>query len=300
MLARVIEILLDTYKVNVIDKNENILVKTRGRVKRNSYIKVGDIVEISDAEGEWIITDIHTRKNDYVRPPVTNIDYVFIVIAGGVPKPDYLLLDKQIITGIYNNSLPIIVINKMDLEEAEVISAYVRKVYGKLGYKIILTSTMNNSLLNENCFKDIPEGSLCAFSGNSGVGKSSIISKLKADDSNLETNAVSDKTGKGRHTTKSVTIYNTVNNENKIVYFLDTPGFSSFDIYNITAKELKNYYPEFIKYTCDYDDCNHINEQEKYCKIKGAVKDGKIDKLRYERYVKIYEELVQKEKRMYK
>jgi len=300
MLARIVEILLDTYKVNMLNTNEDMFVKTRGKVKRNTSLKVGDIVEISNVDGEYIITNIKVRKNDYVRPPVTNIDYVFIVITGGVPKPDYLLLDKQIIMAVYNNSVPIIVVNKMDLENADEIADYVKNVYEPLGYKIILTSTIEELLLNEKQFRDVPEGSLCAFSGNSGVGKSSIISKLKTDTLSLETKEVSDKTGKGRHTTKSVTIYNTINNENKVVYFLDTPGFSSFDIYNITAKNLKKYYPEFEKYTCEYDDCNHINEQEKYCNIKSAVKDEKIDKLRYERYVKIYEELVQKEKRMYK
>lgn len=300
MLARIVEILLDTYRINIIDTNENIYVKTRGKVKRNSNIKVGDIAEISNVDGEYIITEIKERKNDYIRPPVSNIDYVFIVIAGGIPKPDYLLLDKQIITAIYNNSIPIIVINKMDLDEANDIASYVKNTYGALGYKIILTSTLNKLLLNENEFKNLPEGSLCAFSGNSGVGKSSIISKINNDEEIPKTNSVSDKTGKGRHTTKAVTIYNIMNNQNKSVYFLDTPGFSSFDIYNIKAEDLKKYYPEFNKYNCEYDDCNHINEQEKYCKVKRAVKDGKIDKLRYEHYVKIYDDLTKKEKRMYK
>ena len=300
MLARVIEILLDTYKVNLFETKQDIVVKTRGNVKKNNYIKVGDIVQISKVDGEYIITGITKRKNDYIRPPAANVDYVFIVIAGGLPKPDYLLLDKQIITAVHNNSIPIIVINKMDLEEADEIANYVKTVYGALGYKIICTSTIEELLLNETDFRNIPEGSLCIFSGNSGVGKSSIISKLKNDKKPLETNTVSDRTGKGRHTTKSVTIYQTLNNEKQKIYFLDTPGFSSFDIYNIKAKDLKKYFPEFVNYTCEYDDCNHINEQEKYCSIKSAVKKCKIDKVRYEHYVKIYEELEQKEKRIYK
>lgn len=299
MLARISEILLDTYKVKLFDTSDEMFVKTRGKVKKKDSIKVGDIVEISNVSGEHVITEIKKRKNDYIRPPVTNIDYMFIVIAGGIPKPDYLLLDKQIITAVCNKSVPVIVINKMDLEEADEISRYVRKVYEPLGYKVILTNTKGELLVNEIEFKDIPEDSLCAFSGNSGVGKSSIISKIK-NDLLLETGSVSDKTGKGKHTTKAVTIYNIKNNDNKNIYFLDTPGFSSFEIYNITAKELKNYYPEFLKYTCDYDDCNHIKEQEKYCKIKSAVVNGEIDKTRYENYIKIYEELTLKEKGMYR
>ena len=300
MLARVIEILLDKFKVNVINEDLELLVKARGNVKKKEYIKVGDIVELSKIDNEYLIVSVNKRKNDYIRPPAANIDYVFIVIAAGCPKPDYLLLDKQIITAVCNNSIPIIVINKMDLKNSNKVSSYVSDTYAPLGYKIILTSTIDNKLLNENSFRNIPEESLCAFSGNSGVGKSSIISNIKKDKEILDVNSVSHKTGRGRHTTKKVVIYDILNYQNKPIYFLDTPGFSSFELFNISSSDLKLYFSEFLNCHCEYDDCNHINEQEEYCKVKQAVKLGKIDKLRYEHYAKIYEELLQKEKRMYK
>lgn len=300
MLARVIEILADRYKVSISETYETVFVKSRGKVKKDRYIKVGDLVNLSNIDSEYIIESIETRKNDYIRPPVSNMDYMFIVIAAGSPKPDFLLLDKQIITTEYNKCEPIIVVNKIDLEGANEIIDYVKDTYSKLGYKIICTSTLNDNLLNEELFKDLPAGSLCAFSGNSGVGKSSIINKLKEDKIDLDINSISEKTGKGRHTTKAATVYSVLNNEKKEIYFLDTPGFSSYEIYNISSKDLKHYYNDFNGFKCEYDDCNHVNEDIKHCEIKKAVRDGKIDKLRYENYIKIYDEIKQKEKRLYK
>jgi len=300
MLARVLEVLSDRYKVSINDTYENVFVRSRGKVKKNGYIKVGDLVNLSNVENEYIIDNIEARKNDYIRPPVANMDYILIVIAAGSPKPDFLLLDKQIINAELKNSTPIIVVNKTDLEGANTVIDYVKNTYAKLGYKTIFTNTIEDKLLNEIEFKNLPSGSLCAFSGNSGVGKSSIISKLKEEKVDLDINSISQKTGKGRHTTKAATIYTVINSENKKVYFLDTPGFSSYEINNIESKNLKHYYNEFSEFKCEYDDCNHVNEDIKHCAIKQAVKDSKIDKLRYENYLKIYDEIKQKEKRLYK
>lgn len=300
MHARVLDILLDRYKLNILNSDEEVLAISRGNVKKKDYIKVGDIVKVENIENEFVITDVEKRKNDYIRPPVSNIDYMFIVIAAGSPKPDFLLLDKQIITAEYSNSVPIIVVNKTDLENADEISSYVLNTYTKLGYTVILTNTKNDKLVNENDFRNIPQGSLCAFSGNSGVGKSSIISKIKENIASLEINSISEKTGRGRHTTKAVSTYTVLNNDNKEIYFLDTPGFSNYDIFNISSKELKNYFHEFNEFTCEYLDCNHINEDLSCCSIKKNVQSGNIDSLRYEHYVKIYQELLNKEKKLYK
>lgn len=300
MHARVLDILLDRYKLNIFNNDEIVLAISRGNVKKKDYIKVGDIVKVEKIENEFVITNVEKRKNDYIRPPVSNIDYMFIVIASGSPKPDFLLLDKQIITAEYSKSIPIIVVNKTDLENADEISSYVLNTYTKLGYTVILTNTKNDKLANENEFRNIPQGSLCAFSGNSGVGKSSIISKIKENIASLEINSISEKTGRGRHTTKAVSTYTVLNNDNKEIYFLDTPGFSNYDIFNISSKELKNYFHEFNEFTCEYLDCNHINEDVKCCSIKRNVQGGNIDNLRYEHYLKIYQELLNKEKKLYK
>ena len=143
MLARVIEILADRFKVSINDTYENIFVKSRGKVKRDRYIKVGDLVTLSKVDNEYLIENIEPRKNDYIRPPVSNIDYMFIVVAAGNPKPDFLLLDKQIITTEYNKCEPIIVVNKVDLEGSEEIAEYIETTYGSLGYKVIRTTTVN-------------------------------------------------------------------------------------------------------------------------------------------------------------
>lgn len=298
--ARVLDILLDKYSLNILESSQTVLAICRGKIKKKDYIKVGDIVDVEIIDNQYVISNIEKRKNDYIRPPVSNIDYMFIVIAAGSPKPDFLLLDKQLITAEQSNTKPVIVVNKIDLENSNKICDYVLDTYTKLGYTVILTNTVTDSLVNEKLFKDVPKGSLCAFSGNSGVGKSSIISKIKEEANILETNTISEKTGRGRHTTKAVSTYTVLNNENEKIYFLDTPGFSNYDVFNILAKDLKKYFHEFNEYTCDYLDCNHINEDDKCCKVKANVNLGNIDKLRYEHYVRIYEELSQKEKRRYR
>ena len=147
MQARIIEILLDTYKVSILNQDKEVLVKIRGNVKKKNRIKVGDAVLISKINDEYIITDILKRKNEFIRPPVANVDYVFIVISAGSPKPDFLLLDKQIITSECYNALPIIVINKMDLDNSKEVENYVLRVYGKLGYPVITTSAVEGRRL---------------------------------------------------------------------------------------------------------------------------------------------------------
>lgn len=138
-------------------------------------------------------------------------------------------------------------------------------------------------------------GKISAFSGNSGVGKSS-ISKVIIGKDNIVVGEIGDKTKKGKHTTKHVRLYNI----DKDTYILDTPGFSSFELYDMSYKDLKKYYTEFLEYPCEYDDCNHVNEKEDVCSIKKNVELGNIDKPRYERYVYIYEKLKEKEDRKYK
>ena len=137
---------------------------------------------------------------------------------------------------------------------------------------------------------------ISAFSGNSGVGKSSIINNIFKDEyKTASTSETSKKTNKGRHTTKYVKIY-----EKDNMYILDTPGFSSFELYDIEYKSLKELYPEFKEYDCDYLDCNHVNEDISVCSIKKAVENKKIDKSRYNRYVELFKKLKEIDDKKYK
>jgi ribosome biogenesis GTPase len=145
--------------------------------------------------------------------------------------------------------------------------------------------------------KEVLKEKNSAFSGNSGVGKSSLTKTIIPNiDEKIEVNTIGEKSNRGRHTTKYVKLYSL----DKDTYLLDTPGFSSFELFDISYKDLKKYYSEFNKFRCDYEDCNHIKEDKSVCEIKRKVEEGVIDSLRYERYVYIFNKLKEQEDRKYK
>ena len=188
-------------------------------------------------------------------------------------------------------------LNKVDLnvtEDTKRDLKYIKKVYGNLGVEIIEVSAKENTGI-DRLTKEL-KNKISAFSGNSGVGKSSIINSIFKDKYKMaSTSETSKKTKKGRHTTKYVKIY-----EKDDMYILDTPGFSSFELYDIEYKNLKNLYPDFKEYDCDYLDCNHVNEDISVCSIKKAVEKGKIDKGRYNRYVELFKKLKEIDDKKYK
>lgn len=288
IIARVTEILLDKYILKY--DGEEIQGYKRGNVKKDSVL-VGDIVECEKSYDKYMISKILPRKNQVIRPPVANIDQMIIVLSITEPKPDFMLLDKQLILCKTKNITPIICINKIDLcDDLE----YVKRVYSNLGVKMFFVSSKENIGIEE--LKNSLYGKVSAFSGNSGVGKSSITKKIVGENSDILIGNLGIKTSRGKHTTKYVKIYEFM----KDSYILDTPGFSSYELYDVNYKELKNYYDEFSKCKCDYDDCRHILETESVCEVKRKVKEGKIDKDRYDRYVQIYSKLKEQDDRKYK
>lgn len=291
--ARVTGILLDKYILKDKEENEYI-ANIKGNIKKKSSVLVGDFVEFIKSYDKYLITNIIKRKNEIIRPPVSNIDTMVIVISVCNPEPDYILLDKELVLCFSKNIEPIICINKIDLNnENKEVEEYINKTYSKLGIKVISTSVKENIGIDK--LKKIINGKTSAFSGNSGVGKSSITKNIiKLDE--IAIGDLGDKTKKGKHTTKHVKLYNI----DKETYILDTPGFSSYELYDISYKKLKDFYPEFNEYRCDYDDCTHVKEDENVCNIKKNRKSGNIDKGRYERYVYIYQKLKEKEDRKYK
>lgn len=292
--GRVIEVLSNLCNIE-LENSDIVSAKISGTLKKNNFLTVGDVVELEFLYDTYIIKKIKSRKNFFIRPPVANIDNLIIFLSLDEPKPDYLLLDKQIILCLNKRIKPIICLNKIDKlnnnydlkKEME----YLINIYSKLDIDIILMSAKNNIGINELKYK--LNGKISAFSGNSGVGKSSVISMLLGDKS-IEIGEISKKNLKGKNTTKYVKLYKLENN----TYILDTPGFSSYELFDIDYKELKNYYKDFLKYKCKYEDCSHILEEE--CEIKKQVKFGSIDRQRYERYKYLYLELKQKDKRKYR
>ncbi|MFR3155671.1 MAG: ribosome small subunit-dependent GTPase A [Christensenellales bacterium] len=294
MIARVKEIVLNEYVLENIEDNSEFKASLRGNIKRKNGILVGDLVEVEVSYDRYMIKKILPRKNSLIRPPVANIDNLVIVVSLSTPSPDFFLLDKQIVLAKFKDILPIIVINKIDLNISDITNkdlSYIKNVYGNLGFQIIEVSAKNN--IGIDVLKEKLHNKISAFSGNSGVGKSSIINKIFG--TNSLTFEVAKKTNRGRHTTKHVKIY-----KNEDMYVLDTPGFSSYELYDIEYKELKNYYPDFLECKCDYLDCSHVLENEKVCGVKKAINDGRIDKNRYDRYVELFKKLKDEYDRKYK
>lgn len=251
--------------------NDTLFEVSAKGVFRHLKIKpmVGDRVDID----EGMIVNILPRRNSLIRPKVANVDKLIIVLAG-VPEPDFLLLDKQLVFCKKENISPIIAINKVDLDE--VIAEYVKKAYGKHYMVLSMAAKTGQGIAN---FYNEVVGSIVCFTGQSAVGKSSLINALFS--LSLETGEISKKINRGKNTTREARIFDIGD-----TYIVDTPGFSSFDL-SLPENELKEFYPEFKDMSCDFSDCMHIGE--KGCNM---FRDKDIiDTKRYQRYIKIFNEL---------
>ncbi|MBR2784534.1 MAG: ribosome small subunit-dependent GTPase A [Clostridia bacterium] len=294
IIGKVIRIDLDIYVIQT--KKEIIQAKARGNTKKKGSILVGDVVCLEKAGQDFMITSVRNRQNSLIRPPVSNIDQMIIVTSLATPVPDYILLDKQIVLCMSKGINPVICINKIDLENANEQSKldleYIKNTYSNLGIEILFVSAKEKVGLDE--LKRVLKGKTSAFSGNSGVGKSSITSELIGED--VLVGDIGQKSNRGKHTTKSVNIYSI----DEDTFILDTPGFSSYELYDIEYRDLKDFYPEFKSCHCDYSDCAHVIEDNSVCDVKRKLNEGKIDQGRYDRYVYIYEKLKEQYDRRYK
>lgn len=260
--------------------------KARGKFRNvNITPYIGDIVKIIPNENQLTgsITEILPRKNLLIRPPVANIDQAIIVFAAKSPDPKLQLLDRFLVLVEEQNLDICICINKIDLDQEKEYEA-VRLIYEKAGYKVILTSTVFNIGIEE--IKKELINKTTVFAGPSGVGKSSLLNTV---DSNLKlkTGDISQKVKRGKHTTRHVELLPLKEGG----FVLDTPGFSSLSLENISSNMLQKFFREFESYRdyCKFSECSHIHEPQ--CMIKQKVDEGIIDKGRYERYKLIYNEL---------
>ena len=278
----------NTYKIKTDTKIYEAYA--RGKLKNEEITPlVGDMVEIQITDEEKsvaIIEKVQPRKNEIKRPKIVNIDQIIFIVSTKNPKPDLLMLDKQLAYVEKLNIEPIIVINKIDLQDTY---KYIQELYEKIGYKTIVTSAKQGNGIE--ILRQVLKNKISVFSGNSGVGKSSIINALFGIDKTQE-GEISQKNKKGKNTTTDTKLYELEEN----TYIADTPGFSSFEINEIESIELDKYFREFKKEieNCEFVGCTHIKEQN--CGIKDAIKDGKISQERYERFCQIYEQLKDNEK----
>ena len=271
------------YYVKAEDKNV-YECKARGVFRKEKITPtIGDRVEIDVKNNKGSIVKIEERTNCLVRPSVANIDTIFIVVAATSPEPNLFLIDKMLINAHINNIEPVICINKTDLADREDIS----KIYSDIGYKIIKTSAING---NEcvNSLMPYLKGKVTAFAGTSGVGKSSLLSNVT--DFALQTGSISEKIGRGKHTTRHVELFEIDENS----YVLDTPGFGSLETEDTTAEELSTYFPEMKNKSsmCRFRGCSHINEPD--CAVKEMLNSGEMVMSRYESYKEIYTQLKNK------
>jgi ribosome biogenesis GTPase len=270
--------------------------KARGIFRKNEITPLpGDKVTISvidEANKLGSIDEIMPRTSQLVRPAVANVDQVVIVIAPKSPSPDFLLLDKLLITSEYKNLNAIICINKIDLDENGEYEK-IASLYEKLNYKVILSSSKIDRGLDG--LKTELAGKVSVFAGQSGVGKSTILNRIM-NSWLMKTGEVSEKIARGKHTTRHAELVQLKEGG----YVVDTPGFSSFELADIEHDELQLYYPEFREYIdgCRFIRCSHISEPD--CLVKEAIDKGLIDKGRYNRYINFYNLLKQNKDKQYR
>lgn len=257
--------------------------RARGRFRQEGISPlVGDKVDIClDSNGKGTVDIIRERKNSFVRPAVANIDCMVILASAVNPITDPFLIDR--VTALAENAQceVIICINKTDMDRGD----YLFGIYEKTGYTLIRTSADTGEGIDE--LRRAIKGKLCAFTGNSGVGKSSILNAL-APELNIKVGEVSDKLGRGRHTTRHVEIFSLGDG----AFIADTPGFGSFDLEkmeHIPKQSLQYSFREFEPFIgkCRFDDCAHIKEPG--CAVIAAVKENTIAQSRHESYVKLYD-----------
>ena len=263
-----------------------VTCRARGILRKEGNSPLtGDLVEITVEKGKGMVEAILPRKNHFIRPAVANIDALVVFAANVNPVTEPYLIDRvAAIAG--DQEVPVyLCVNKCDLDPAQDLV----RIYRHAGFPVICTSAETGEGVEE--LRALLTGKLTAFTGNSGVGKSSILNRL-APELKLETGEVSEKLGRGRHTTRHVELYCL----GEDTYVADTPGFSSFDTDQmelILKENLQYAFPDFGSFIgkCRFDDCSHRKEPD--CAVRAAVESGEIEPSRYDSYLKLYEKASQ-------
>ena len=309
------------YSVRIVDIDGNtdnsiigstVSCRARGSFKHNNVaLLAGDNVILSPARAEedtkrasyecdYVIEEVAPRKNSLIRPPLANLDYLFITLAAASPKPILSTVDKLISIAEFNEIEPIIVITKceLDLKYAQEL----RSIYENSGFCVFCLSALESisiEPIDEFIKKNLPK-KLAAFAGASGIGKSTLLNRLFPDLS-LTTSEISHKIERGKHTTRKVELFPVISEQDtaNCGYIADTPGFSMLDFerFDFFEKEdlvgtMREFHPYIGK--CKYTKCSHTKEDG--CAIITAMKEGKIEKSRHQSFCELYEVLKTKTK----
>lgn len=263
-----------------------VTCRGRGVLRKNRECPVtGDIVEITAEHGRGMVEKILPRRNCFVRPAVANVDALVVFAANVNPVTEPYLIDRVTTVAGDQGVQVVLCINKCDLDPAVDLA----KIYRNAGFPVICASALTGEGVSE--LRALLRGKLTAFTGNTGVGKSSMLNCL-CPGLMLPTGEVSEKLGRGRHTTRHVQLYRLEED----TYVADTPGFSSFDTdeMDVILKENLQYaFPDFAEHLgkCQFHDCAH--RAEPGCAIRAAAEEGTIEKTRYESYLRLYENACQ-------
>ena len=271
---------------DVVLPTGTVTCQARGILRKEGMTPLtGDMVRVVMQRGKGMIQQVLPRKNSFIRPAVANVDALLIFAANVNPVTEPFLIDR--VTAIAGNKgvESILCVNKTDLDEAEELCG----IYSHAGFRVIATSAQTGAGIGE--LRRALQGKLTAFTGNSGVGKSSILNRL-CPELKLPTGEVSEKLGRGRHTTRHVELFS-LDHE---TFVMDTPGFSSFDTdqMDVILKENLQYaFPDFSPWLgrCQFHDCSH--RREPGCAVRQAAENREIEPSRYDSYLRLYEKAAQ-------
>ena len=270
------------YYVNEADGGV-LTCRARGKFRKEGLVPlVGDWVEVRETEpGCGMVWEIEPRRNAFLRPAVANIDQMVVIASAAIPVTDPFLIDRVTAIAALKNCDVIICINKCDLEPGDALAA----IYRQAGFPVVLVSAETGEGIA--ALRDMLVGKLSAFTGNSGVGKSSILNAIEPGFS-LQVADVSEKLGRGRHTTRHVELFPLCGG-----LVADTPGFSAFDVdqmEQVPKQLLPQVFRDFAPYRdgCRFVGCAHVKERD--CAVRQAVADGQIAQSRYQSYLRLYEQ----------
>ena len=282
--GRIIKSLGGFYYVADSEQKENIIeCRARGAFRQQNVKPcVGDWAQVElTPQGKGYVVEIEERKNSLVRPPLANLDQLVLVVSIADPAPNAFVLDKLIAIAEYQEIEPIIVITKCDLADPEEFA----QIYRKAGFTVLETKSLQHEGIES--VMEILKDKTSAFCGNSGAGKSTLLNAIDPRLS-LDTGDISQKLGRGRHTTRHVELYELPSGG----FVADTPGFSAVDLekFQIILKdELAGCFREMRQYEgkCRFRGCSHTKEAG--CAVLEAVKNGEISQSRHQSYLNLYE-----------